>query len=118
MICPICNEHAAPWVRRTLAAGERVEIFLKTDSGDLISDGYATLMERTESWRIPEPYPIVLHCKKCKKQCNALDERWLVKYDDGFVTARWIPKLTKQGTIHVSDELDQISDDEEEDLLG
>lgn len=103
-------------MRRTTEPGQRIEIFLKTDNG-IVSDGYATLVERTTSWRQPEPYPIVLRCKKCKKQANALDERWIVEYDDGFRTARWIPKLTKQGTIHVADEYDTPSHDEAEELL-
>jgi hypothetical protein len=77
-----------------------------------IATGQATLIRPTDSWRVPEPYPLVLHCKKCKKQINVQDQRWIVRYDDGFQTARWVPVITKNGTIHVKDELD-ISDNEQ-----
>lgn len=114
MVCPACTPY--PWVFNELEPNQRIEIFLKGE-GTLISSGFATLIHPLPSWREPEPYPVVLHCKKCRKQTNVLDERWLVQYDDGFVTARWIAKLTKQGTIHVEDEYDKTGDDEDEGLL-
>lgn len=95
----------------------RIEIFLRTEQG-LRSEGFATLINKAPSWRELEPYPIVLHCKKCKTQSNAVDERWKVRFDNGFETARWIPLLTKPGIIHVRDNFDLPSDDEEEELLG
>ncbi len=115
MICPPCGGNH-PFVFNELSAGMRIEIFLRTEQG-LVSEGMAILIEKAPSWRGLEPYPIVLHCKKCRTQCNAVDERWKVRFDNGFETARWIPLLAKPGIIHVRDSFDLPSDEEEEGLL-
>lgn len=104
-----------PWVLSELVAGATVVIYLKTESARVFS-GTAVLIRPEPSWRTPEPYPIVLKCKSCRRQVNAIDQRWLVQYPDGFVTHRWLTTLIKPGTIKIDD--DNISNKEPEELLG
>ena len=79
-----CEECAILTDIKELHPGDIVPVWLRNDFGEEYIEFFGRLVRHITS--DTEPYPFISKCKKCKRQVNAITEKWQVaRIDDRFI---------------------------------
>lgn len=96
-------------IPRDLSRGDIVSIYIESDEESIL-EGEATLIERLIPTIKKEPFPYLERCETCKRQLNAIKEKWSVSFTDPFlkhlVFSRWITKFHSHGDIRINNKFD------------